>query len=406
MLTAKKVERLKVPGRYRDGHIRGLYLQIGPTGGKSWGLRFERDGRERWLGLGPADTFSLKEARERARAARQLLTDGIDPIDDRKARKAQLAAAKAKLLIFREATQRYFDQHEGKWRNPKHRAQFLSTLKQYAFPMLGNMAVSAIDTSAVLRAIEPIWMGKTETASRVRGRIESVLDWCTVRGYRTGDNPARWKGHLSEVLPARGQVAKVNHHAAMPFAELPPFMAELRKRKGAAARALEFAILSAARTGEVIGAKWDEIGLGEKTWMIPAGRMKGGKEHKVPLSERAIDLLRGLPTEDGNDFVFLGPRYGSGLSNMAMTQVLKRMDRGDVTVHGFRSTFRDWCSEQTNYPREVVEMALAHAIGDKVEAAYRRGDLLRKRQQLAEAWSKYCTSPPPAGAVVPMRRPA
>ena len=406
MLTAKKAERLKNPGRYRDGHIRGLYLQIGPTGGKSWGLRFERDGRERWLGLGPADTFSLKEARERARAARQLLIDGIDPIDHRKAQKAKLAAAKAKLLIFREATQRYFDQHEGKWRNPKHRAQFLSTLKQYAFPMLGNMAVSAIDTPAVLRAIEPIWMEKTETASRVRGRIESVLDWCTVRGYRTGDNPARWKGHLSEVLPARGQVAKVNHHAAMPFAELPSFMAELRKREGVAARALEFAILTAARTGEVIGAKWDEIDLGEKTWIIPAGRMKGGKEHKVPLSERAIELLRGLPTEDGNGFVFLGPRGGSGLSNMAMTQVLKRMDRGDVTVHGFRSSFRDWASETTNFPNHVVEMALAHVVGDKVEAAYRRGDLLVKRRQLAEAWSKYCTSPPPAGAVLPMRRPA
>ena len=329
MLTAKKVEREKRPGRYRDGQIRGLYLQIGPTGGKSWGLRYERDGRERWLGLGPADTFSLKEARERARAARQLLTDGIDPIDHRKAERAKLAAAKAKLLIFREATQRYFDQHGGKWRNPKHRAQFLSTLKQYAFPMLGNMAVSAIDTPAVLRAIEPIWMEKTETASRVRGRIESVLDWCTVRGYRTGDNPARWKGHLSEVLPARGQVAKVNHHAAMPFSELPSFMAELRKREGVPARALEFAILSAARTGEVIGAKWDEVYHGEKTWMIPAGRMKGGKEHKVPLSERAIES-RELPTEDGNGFVFLGPRGGSGLSNIAMTQVLKRMDRGET----------------------------------------------------------------------------
>jgi integrase len=406
VLTAKKVEREKRPGRYRDGHIRGLYLQIGPTGGKSWGLRYERDGRERWLGLGPADTFSLKEARERARAARQLLTDGIDPIDHRKAERAKLAAAKAKLLIFREATQRYFDQHEGKWRNPKHRAQFLSTLKQYAFPMLGNMAVSAIDTPAVLRAIEPIWMEKTETASRVRGRVESVLDWCTVRGYRTGDNPARWKGHLSEVLPARGQVAKVNHHAAMPFAELPSFMAELRKREGVPARALEFAILSAGRTGEVIGAQGNEIDLGEKTWMIPAGRMKGGKEHKVPLSERAIELLRGLPTEDGNGFVFLGPRGGSGLSNMAMTQVLKRMDRGDVTVHGFRSSFRDWASETTNFPNHVVEMALAHVVGDKVEAAYRRGDLLVKRRQLAEAWSKYCTSPPPAGAVLPMRRPA
>jgi len=404
VLTAKKVERLKQPGRYRDGHIRGLYLQVGPTGGKSWGLRFERDGRERWFGLGPADTFSLKEARERARAARQLLTDGIDPIDDRKARKAELAAAKAKLLIFREATQGYFDQHEGKWRNPKHRAQFLSTLKQYAFPMLGNMAVSAIDTPAVLRAIEPIWMEKTETASRVRGRIESVLDWCTVRGYRSGDNPARWKGHLSEVLPALSQVVKPVHHAALAYTAVPAFMAELRKREGVAARALEFAILSAARTGEVIGGKWGEVDLDGKTWTVPAGRMKGGKEHKVPLSERAIELLRGLPTEDGNGFVFLGPRGGSGLSNMAMTQVLKRLNRGDVTVHGFRSSFRDWASETTNFPNHVVEMALAHVVGDKVEAAYRRGDLLVKRRQLAEAWSKYCTSPPPAGAVLPMRR--
>jgi integrase len=279
---------------------------------------------------------------------------------------------------FKKAAETVHASHSGGWRNPKHRAQWASTLRDYCAGIRG-VPIDRIDTPAVLRAIEPIWMEKTETASRVRGRIESVLDWCTVRGYRTGDNPARWKGHLSEVLPARGQVAKVSHHAAIPFAELPPFMAELRKCEGVAARALEFAILSAARTGEVIGAKGGEIDLGEKTWMIPAGRMKGGKEHKVPLSERAIELLRGLPTEDGNGFVFLGPRGGSGLSNMAMTQVLKRMNRGE-TVHGFRSSFRDWASETTNFPNHVVEMALAHVVGDRRDARrLRRGQRLGRR---------------------------
>jgi integrase len=406
VLTVKKVEREKRPGRYRDGEIRGLYLQIGPTGGKSWLLRFERDGRERWLGLGPLSVVDLRTARERARAARLLLLDGIDPIDNRKAEKAKWAAAKAKLLTFREATEAYFDQHEGKWKNPKHRQQFRNTLRDYAFPVLASMSVAEIDTPAVLRAIEPHWRTKTETASRTRGRIEAVLDWCTVRGYRSGDNPARWKGHLSEVLPARGQVAKPVHHAALPWREIPSFMAELRTREGVAARALEFTVLCAARTGEVIGAQWPEISFQDKTWLVPAGRMKGGREHRVALSEPAIALLRALPTEPNSSHVFLGPRPGTGLSNMAMTQVLKRMNRGDVTTHGFRSSFRDWCAEQTNYPREVVEMALAHAIGDKVEAAYRRGDLLRKRQQLAEAWSRFCTSPAPVGAVLTLGRPA
>ena len=406
MLTTKKVEREKRPGRYRDGHIRGLYLQIGPTGGKSWLLRFERDGRERWFGLGPLSIVDLRTARERARTARLLLLDGIDPIDNRKAERAKLAAAKAKLLTFREGAQAYFDQHEGKWKNAKHRQQFLSTLKAYAYPVLADMAVSEIDTPAVLRAIEPRWLDRTETMSRTRARIEAVLDWATVRGYRSGDNPARWKNHLSEVLPARGQVAKVEHHPALPYCDVPSFIAELRQREGVAARALEFAICCAARTGEVIGAQWSEISLKDKTWTIPAGRMKGGREHRVALSDRAIALLRALPTEKGNGFVFLGSRSGSGLSSMAMPQVLQRMHRGDITVHGFRSSFRDWCSETTNFPNHVVEMALAHTVGNAVEAAYRRGDLLAKRRQLAEAWSKYCTSPPPAGAVLPMRRPA
>jgi integrase len=405
MLTTKRVEREKRPGRYRDGHIRGLYLQVGPTGGKSWLLRFERDGRERWLGLGPLDVVDLKTARERARAARLLLLDGIDPIDHKKAERAKLAAAKARLLIFREAAQAYFDQHEGKWKNAKHANQVLTTLRQYAYPVLGNMAVAEIGVPEILRAIEPHWHSKTETMSRVRGRIESVLDWATVRGYRTGDNPARWKGHLSEVLPSRGQIKKTNHHAALPFRDIPVFMAELRKREGVAARALEYGILTVARTGETIGAQWPEIDLTGKIWTVPAGRMKGGKEHRTPLSERAVEILRALPREDGNDFVFIGARTGAGLGAQSLVQVLKST-HPDFTVHGMRSCFKDWCSETTNFPNFVVEMAMAHAIPNVVEAAYRRGDLLAKRRQLAEAWSKYCTSPPPAGAVLPLRRPA
>jgi integrase len=409
-LTAKRVERAKAPGRLHDGH--GLYLQVVNANNKSWLLRFERDGRERWYGLGPLHTFNLKEARERARDARQLLHNGIDPIDHRKAQRAALAAAKAKAITFREAAQRYFDQHEGKWRNAKHRQQFLSTLKAYAYPVLGNMAVADIDTGLVLKVLEqkvgaergypagPLWQARPETASRLRGRIEVVLDWAGVRGYRSGDNPARWKGHLAEVLPARGQVAKVDHHAALPYAELPAFMMALRKREGVATKALEFAILVAARTSEVIGAQWDEIDLDAATWVIPGGRMKGGRQHTVPLSKHAIELLRELPTEEDNHHVFVGPRAGSGLSNMAMTAALRRMGYRHVTVHGFRSSFRDWAAERTDYPNHVVEMALAHAVGDKVEAAYRRGDLLAKRRQLAEAWARFCAAPVVTGKTV------
>jgi integrase len=400
MLTQRKIDRAK-PGRYHDGH--GLYLVIHNRNNKSFAFRYERDGRERWMGLGACHVISLKDARARARAAHLLLLDGIDPLDHRKAERAKLAAAKAKLLTFREAAQRYFDQHESKWRNAKHRWQYLTTLKMFAFPVLGDMAVSEIDTPAVLRALEPQWLTKTETMSRTRGRIEAVLDWCTVRGFRSGDNPARWKGHLSEVLPARAQVAKVEHHAALSYCDIPSFMAELRKREGVGARALEFLILAVARTGEVLGAKQSEIDLTNRMWTVPAGRMKAGHEHRVALSQRAVELLRSLPTEDGNDFVFIGPRHGNGLSPTTLMQTLRRMGHGDVSVHGFRSAFRDWGAEQTNFAREVCELALAHKVGDKTERAYQRGDLLRKRFALAEAWSKYATSPPVAMAtVVPM----
>jgi integrase len=402
-LTKKRVDNLKVPGRYFDEH--GLYLQVMSPTNRSWILRYERQGRERWLGLGAVHTFDLKEARERARKARQQLADGIDPIDARNKDRAVQALEAARTITFEKAAQFYFDAHERQWRNAKHRAQFLSTLKAYAFPMIGRLPVAAIDTGQVLRVIEPIWHEKTETANRVRGRIESVLDWAAVRGYRTGDNPARWRGHLSEALPAREKIQKTEHHAALPFDDLPEFMTALSQREGIAAQALEFTILTAARTNEVIGAKWDEVDLKAKVWTVPAGRMKGAREHRVPLSDRALEILYALPREKNNPFVFIGPRKGS-LSNMAMAACLGRMWRDDVTVHGMRSTFRDWAAERTNYPNHVVEMALAHVIDDKVEAAYRRGDLFVKRVRLMADWAKFAaTKPMELGAtVLPLRK--
>jgi integrase len=421
-LTVKRVERLKEKGRYADGG--GLYLQVSESGAKSWVFKFERtvrDGngqpkrKETMMGLGGLATFGLAEARERARLLRQQIKDGIDPLAAKRTSKAERELAAAKALTFAQAAQAFYAQHEGKWRNRKHAAQFLSTLSTFAFPVIGNLSVAAIDTGLVLKVLEqkvdaergypagPLWQARPETASRLRGRIEAVLGWATVRGYRTGDNPARWRGHLSEALPARGDIAKPEHHAALPYRDIPAFMGELRAREGVAARALEFCVLTAARTGEVIGARWNEIN--DEVWVVPSGRMKGGREHRVALSMRAQELLSQLYREDRNDHLFIGPQKGSGLSNMAMTSVLRRMGRGEVTVHGFRSSFRDWCAECTNFPGEMAEMALAHKVSDKTEAAYRRGDLLKKRYGLAEAWAKYCEASASAdAAVVPMRR--
>src|SRR6476660_8334617 len=395
-LSAKRVARLaKRPGRYNDGH--GLILVVVNSHNESWQLRFQRNGRERWLGLGPLHTVTLKDARERARAARLQLLDGIDPIDARRAERA-----KAKLgMTFREAAEAYNRLHEQKWRNAKHRKQFLASLACYAYPVLGDMAVSTIDTKAVLRVVEPIWLSKTETANRVRGRIESVLDWATVRGHRSGDNPARWKGHLAGVLPAPGSVARRKHYPALPWRQVAGFMAELRIREDVPARALEFTILTAARTGEVVGARWSEIDLETRTWVIPAARMKAHREHRVTLSQQAVELLSGLYREDGNSHLFIGERTRAGLGNMAMPDVLQQMERSDVTVHGFRSTFRDWAAESTAYPNHVVEQALAHTISNAVEAAYRRGDLFEKRRQLMNDWAQFCGRPAAAPWVAP-----
>ena len=296
----------------------------------------------------------------------------------------------------------WFAAHEPGWRNAKHRAQWRSTLETYAFPALGELRVAAIDTALVMKTLEPIWQVKPETAGRLRGRIEAVLDWAAARNYRTGDNPARWRGHLDKLLPARRRLARVKHHAALPSRDLPLFMVELRGQAGVSVRALEFAILTAARTGEVIGATWGEIDMSGKIWTVPAERMKGGRTHRVPLCERVLEFLGALPR--AGDYVFGGTRDHKPLSQMALLMALRRMGRAELTVHGFRSTFRDWAAESTSFPREVAEAALAHAIPDKVEAAYRRGDLFERRRQLMEAWSRYCASAPGAGAVVPIRQ--
>jgi integrase len=417
-LTLKKVAKLVRKGergRHSDNGgldgVKGLRLVVAGKNAAHYELRFQLHGRVRWMGLGSARTFTLDQVRQRAKAARQLLTDKIDPLDTRRAERANEKLAAVKTLTFGEAAQQYFDQNEAKWRNPKHRAQFIGSLRVYVFPIIGDLPVAALDTGLVLKVLEQklpaargapsgsLWATRTVTANRVRNRIETVLAWAGARGYRTGDNPARWTGHLDAVLPGRGEIAKVEHHPALPYRQLPAFLADLHLREGSAARALELAIFTAARTGEVIGATWNEIDLGEAVWTVPANRIKGGIEHRVPLSGPALDLLRALPTEDGNPHVFVGPRAG-GLSTAALNSVLQRMGQSEITVHGFRSTFRDWAAEQTNYAREVAERALAHKLKDQSEAAYARTDHFNKRRRLMADWARFCGNPHNAGGRV------
>jgi integrase len=397
MLTQKRVDReTKKPGRYRDGMIKGLLLQVSPTGAKSWVLRYERNGHERMMGLGSAADYNLKEARERARAARQLLGDGVDPLAAKQAARSAAKLAEARRLTFREAAQRYFDQNEKRWSNAKHRSQFLSTLAINAFPVLGDMDVATIAVADVLRALEPSWLKKTVTLDRTRARIEQVLDWSVVRGHRAaGVNPAKWSGVLDQVLPPPRKVAPVAHHKALEYDALPPFMAALRQREGSAARALEFLILTAARTAEVLGATWDEIDLNTARWEIPAQRMKGRRPHSVPLSPAAVALLRALPEEKGNPFVFIG-RRGRGLSMMALFHFLReRMpSAGAITVHGMRAAFSIWAYETTNHSNHTIELALAHSVGDEAEKVYRRSSMYAKRAKLMADWARYCTKPP------------
>ena len=405
-LSALAVSKLKTEGRYAVGGADGLHLRIAGAS-RAWVLRLAVGTRtdakgntvvhRRDIGLGSYPEVSLAEAREKARELRKQVRDGIDPIEERKVTKVRAALEAAKSKTFEECANAYIEANRAGWKNEKHVQQWQNTLATYAFPKIGQLPVAAIDTGLVLSVLQQetgedkaqLWHAKTETASRLRGRLESILDWAAFRGYREGENPARWKGHLEHELPARSKVQKIEHHAALPYAELGAFMVELRKREGLSARALEFAILCASRSGEVRGATWAEIDLPGRIWTVPAERMKAGKEHRVPLSDEAVKLLEALPRIVGNDYVFPAPRGGQ-LSDMALTAVLRRMERGGLTQHGFRSTFRDWAGETTAYPREVCEHALAHKLADGVEAAYQRGDLLAKRARLMAVWARYC----------------
>lgn len=393
-LSHRKVETLKKPGMHGDGG--GLYLQVteGCAGAprKSWLFRYAVAGRERQMGLGPLSDVPLAEARNRASAARELRREGKDPIVEREAARARASVAATKVMSFDDCAMSYIAAHRAGWRNIKHASQWTNTLATYCSPIFGKLPVQLVDVGLVMKVLEPLWISKPETAGRVRGRIERILDWAKVRGYRDGENPARWRGHIDHLLPARGKVARVKHHAALPYIELPDFMAKLKERDAVAARALEFAILTAARTGEIIGAKWNELDLIERVWCVPAERMKNRREHRVPLSETAIEIVQHMGTIRRNDHIFPGDRRDA-LSNMALLMLLRRMGRVEITAHGFRSTFRDWVEEQTDFPRAVAEMALSHAIGSAVEAAYRRGDLLEKRRPLMQRWAEYCTAP-------------
>lgn len=398
-LTAVKVRALTAPGRYGDG--RGLWLQVRDAQRRSWLFRFKLHGRERAMGLGAVEDVSLADAREQADVCRKLLRQGIDPIEHRIAERAAKVAV-TRAITFREVANRYIEAHKAGWRNAKHVDQWRNTLATYAFPVFGDTPVAAVDTGAVVRVLEPIWSKKTETASRLRGRIENVLDYAVARGWRQ-ENPARWRGHLQKLLPARSKVQRVEHHAALPWRQMGAFMATLREQDGVAARALEFAILTAARTGEVIGARWEE--LNGDVWTVPGERMKAGREHRVPLSPAALAVLTAIESARGlaGSFVFPGGKKDKPLSSMALLMLLRRMGRGDLTVHGFRSTFREWAAEATAYPREVAELALAHVNKDKVEAAYQRGDLFEKRRRLMADWAEFCDRVAVSGEIVSLR---
>ncbi len=430
-LTALQVAKAKEPGMYADGG--GLYLQVARGGSKSWIFRYRFKGHAskagkplaREMGLGSVrcegrleGTWTLAEARERARLQRQLLDLGKDPIEARRDRELIEALEKAKAVAFEDCAKDYIKAHKSGWKNAKHANQWGSTLKAWAYPIIGKLPVGAITTDLVMQVLQqpineeagsPIfWEARTETASRVRGRIENVLDWARAKKLRDGENPARWKGLLDKLLPARSTVAPVEHHKALPYAELPRFMDELRRRDSLSARALEFTILTAARTSDTVGAIREEVDRQERAWIVPAGRLKGRRgrrkrDHYVPLSDRALKILDDMPQR--TEYLFAN-EAGEPLSNMAMLELLQGMGFGeDLTVHGFRSTFKDWCSEQTGYPNEMSEMALAHTVSDKVEAAYRRGDMREKRRRLMADWATYCESQPATAKenVVPIR---
>jgi integrase len=393
-LSVKFVEKEDLkPGLYGDGG--GLYLQVSESQTKAWVFRFMMARRARKMGLGDFDLVSLKDARKKRDAAYGLVIDGVDPIAEREARKAKQTAESAKALTFKECAEGYITAHKAGWKSAKHAGQWEATLATYAYPVIGNLPVQIIETAHVMKIIEPIWQDKTETASRVRGRIEKVLDRAKALKLRSGENPAAWRGHLDQLLPAKSQVSPVENHPALPYAELPAFMAKLRAKEGVSARALEFTILTIARTGDTIGATLREINKTEKLWTVPAARVKGKRgarkrDHVVPLTKQALAALNAVPAE--GSYIFPGGKEGAGLSNAAMSELLKGMGYSPeyATVHGFRSTFKDWAGDMTAYPNEMSEMAMAHTVDDKVEAAYRRSDMREKRRRMMADWAGYC----------------
>ena len=388
-LNARKVETAG-PGRHGDG--RGLFLYVKSSGARSWVLRYQVQGRRRDLGLGAFPDVTLSMARDRAAEARRLIAEGEDPITKKQ---------QAKPKTFREAALELIESKRPGWKNAKHAAQWTSTLEAYAFPKIGAVQLVKIETADVLSTLIPIWTAKPETANRVRQRIEAVIDYGSALGIRSGDNPARWRGHLDHLLPKPRKMRAVKHHPALPHAQIADFMAELAQREGVAARALAFTILTAARSSETRGIAWGEVDLEAKVWTIPAERMKAAKEHRVPLTDAALDLIGSRAEETSDDALIFESeaKKGKPISDMSMTAVLRRMGRADITVHGFRSTFRDWAGETTGFPREVIEAALAHGIKDKAEAAYARSDLFDKRRKLMNAWANIAMSEP-SGKVV------
>ncbi|MBL9062743.1 site-specific integrase [Tabrizicola sp.] len=414
------VKRLAHPGEKSNvmvpvGGVAGLYLQLTPKGGRTWILRMQVGGRRRDIGLGGYPSVTLAQAREKAREARDKVERGVDPVEERKAAKARLIMARRKGMLFSDAVDKALAAKLDAFRNEKHRAQWRSTLDRYAMPELGALPVGEIDTAAVLRCLQPIWATKTETAVRLRGRIEAVLSWATVAGHRAGDNPARWAGNLKELLPAASKVAKEGNHPALQMDDAPAWIADLRKREGFPARALEFLTLTAARSGEVRGATWDEIDLAKALWIVPASRMKMQREHRVPLTVEAVDLLKALPRLDGTSLVFPGVK-GGPLSDMTLSMLMRRLhtaavERGGTgyldrvskrpaVPHGLRSTFRDWAAERTQYPGDMAEVALAHRINNVVEAAYRRGDMIEKRRRMMADWADFMSGRALGGNVV------
>jgi integrase len=397
-LTALKIKSVSV-GCHNDGG--GLYLQKSSDTAQSWIFSYRFNGRYREMGLGSLTALSLADARERAALCRKMLADRIDPIAARNAEQARVRVTAARSVAFEDCAKAYVETHKDTWKGDKHKKQWLSFFEIYVYPRIGKLPVKDIDSDMVLQVLEPIWRTKTPTAKKLRGRIEKVLDWAKARRYRDGENPARWRGLLDQILPKPSKISKVKHYNALPYDDMGDFMITLRQQPGLDARMLEFTILTGVRSNEAMKAKWEEIDVANKIWIIPAERMKGGREHRVPLSDVAIKVLWANEVSGGNvdyfkkkeGWLFPGRKKGQPMSSMTMNMLLRRMGRTDITVHGFRSTFRDWAAERTHFPREVAEMALAHGNNNKVEAAYQRGDLLGKRRQLMDAWARYCSKP-------------